>query len=57
MFHPLKDLALNNVRFDLASPDMRPAIVCYDVDGLDLSDFQAEGNEKAGSLVRLQQTR
>jgi len=55
--HHVKDLVLSNVRFDLASPDMRPAIVCDDVDDLDLSDFQAEGNEKADSLVRVQQTR
>jgi hypothetical protein len=55
--HHVKDLALNNGRFDVASPDMRPAIVCDDAEGLDLSDYQAEGNEKPESLARLQQTR
>lgn len=55
--HHVTRLSLNNVRFDLASFDMRPAIVCDDVDGLDLSSFRAEGNERAECLVRLRQAR
>ena len=55
--HHVKDLSLNNVRFDLASPDLRPAIVCDDVENLELADFQAQGNEQAECLLRLQQTR
>ena len=55
--HHVKDLTLNNVRFDVASPDLRPAVVCDDVEGLDMADFQAEGNEAAESLVQLQQSR
>jgi len=55
--HHVKDLSLNNVRFDVASPDIRPAIVCDDVEGLDLADFEAQGNEKAECLIRLQKTR
>jgi hypothetical protein len=55
--HHVRNLSLNNVRFDVASPDLRPAIVCDDVEGLELADFQAEGNEQVECLVRLQQTR
>ena len=55
--HHVTRLSLNNVRFDLASFDMRPAIVCDDVDGLDLSSFRAEGNERAECLVRVRQAR
>jgi Glycosyl hydrolases family 28 len=55
--HHVKDLVFNNVRFDLASPDLRPAVVCDDAEGLDFSDFQAEGNEGSGSLLRLEQAR
>ena len=50
-------LTLNNVQFDLASPDMRPAIVCEDVEDLDISGFHAESSPEAESLIRLRQTR
>mgnify|MGYP000150211601 CR=1 FL=1 len=52
-----KGITLHNVRFDLESPDLRPAIVCDDVEDLELSEFRAEGNPEAESLIRLQQTR
>jgi hypothetical protein len=55
--HHVKGLSLNNVRFDLASSDLRPAIVCDDVEGLDLAAFQAQANEQAECLIRLQQAR
>lgn len=52
-----KGVVLKNVTFRLNSPDMRPAIVCEDVEDLDISDFRAESNKQAESLIRLQQTR
>ena len=55
--HHVKGLKLKNVWFDLASPDVRPAIVCDDVQDLELSDFRAAGEQESESLIRLQQTR
>jgi hypothetical protein len=39
----VRGLSLNNVRFDLAAPDMRPATVYKDVKELKESGFQAVG--------------
>lgn len=50
-------LTLNNVRFDLAGADMRPAIVCDDVEDLEISGFRGQGNPAGECLIRLQQTR
>lgn len=49
-------VTLRNVRFDLAAADARPALMCDDVDDLDLTGFRASifGSEP---LVRLRQTR
>jgi hypothetical protein len=52
--HHATGLTLNNVQFHLESEDMRPAIVCDDVQDLELAGFQADGNMKAESLIRLQ---
>jgi hypothetical protein len=52
-----RGLTLENVRFDLASRDLRPALVCDDVEDLELSNFRAQGYPEAGSVVRLQGTR
>ena len=53
----VRGLTLDNVRFDLASPDMRPAIVCEDTEDLDIRGLRADGNPQAESLIRLRQTR
>ena len=53
----VKGLTLNNATFNVAAPDMRPAIVCDDVENLRLLGVQAQGNPKAGSLIRLQETK
>ena len=50
-------ITLENVRFELAEQDFRPAIVCDDVEDLELSGFRAEGNPKAESLICLQNTK
>lgn len=48
-------LKLDNVSFDLESEDLRPAIVCDDVNDLELSDFEAAGSLKAKALIRIKQ--
>ena len=50
------DLTLHNVRFELRSPDLRPAVVCDDVDGLNLDGFRADLTSEAESLIRLRAT-
>jgi hypothetical protein len=52
-----QELTLHNVRFDLAGPDLRPAVVCDDVADLELSSFRAQGHPEVESLIRLRQTR
>jgi len=52
-----KKLTLHNVRFDLATRDLRPAVVCDDVEDLELSSFRAAGDAEAECLVRLEDTR
>ena len=52
-----KGVTLDNVKFELETSDLRPAIVCDDVENLELSGFEADGNLEAKSLIRLQQTR
>ena len=39
--HHVKDLSLHNVRFDVASPDLRPAVVCDNVEGLRAFGFSS----------------
>ncbi len=53
----VEGLTLNNVRFDLASPDLRPAITCDDVVDLEITSLKTAGNREAESLIRLQETR
>jgi hypothetical protein len=48
-----KNLVLNNVRFELATPDLRPAVVCDDVQDLELSGFKAQADASVESLIRL----
>jgi polygalacturonase len=52
--HHAKGIVFNNVRFRLENPDLRPAIVCDDVQDLELTGFRADGNKKAESLIRVQ---
>ncbi len=48
-----KGLVLNNVRFELAKEDLRPAVVCDDVQDLELSGFKAQAGASVESLIRL----
>lgn len=53
--HHADGITLNNVRFRLQSPDLRPAIVCDDAQDLEIAGLKAEGNPQAEALIRLQQ--
>lgn len=55
--HHVSGVVLNNVIFRLQSDDMRPAIVCDDVDDLELTGFKVAGSKNAESVVRLQNTK
>ena len=46
-------LALRNVRFDLASRDLRPAIMGDDVDDFELTNFRLMADPQAEALIRL----
>jgi hypothetical protein len=52
--HHVSGVTLNNVQFHLTNEDLRPAIVCDDVDELELAGFKAEGNKNAESFIRLE---
>jgi hypothetical protein len=53
----VKGLALEGVRFDLARPDLRPAVVCDDAEDVEISGLRAKGSREAESLIRLRATR
>jgi hypothetical protein len=53
----VRGLALNNVSFDLAGQDLRPALVCDDVADLDISGFRAMADKEVESVIRLRATR
>ena len=38
----VKDLELSNIRLSLEKDDLRPAMVCADVDGLEIDNFKAQ---------------
>ncbi len=52
----VKAATLNNLRFELASSDLRPAIIGEDVEDLELNGFKAAGSG-GEPLVRLRATR
>jgi len=53
----VRGLALHNVRFDLAAPDLRPALVLDASEDISLNGFSAVGNSSAESLIRFINTR
>jgi hypothetical protein len=53
----VRELSLQEVRFDLQAPDFRPALVCDDVQGLELSGFRPAGPEGAQPAVLLRGVR
>lgn len=48
----VKGLTLHNIRFDVASPDLRPAIVFDNVEDVVINSLSAQGNSNAESLLR-----
>lgn len=48
----VRGLTLNNVRLEVKSPDLRPAIVFDQVSDADINGFSAQGNLQAASLLR-----
>lgn len=54
--HHAEGITLDNVQFHLAVEDLRPAVVCDDVQKLKLTGLEADASPKMESLVRLQDT-
>jgi hypothetical protein len=55
--HHVSGVVLENVHFRLQAEDLRPAIVCDDVDDLELSSVKLAGSTNGESVVRLQNTK
>jgi hypothetical protein len=53
----VRGLTLQNVRFDVATPDLRPAMVFDQVEDAAVNGFSAQGNPKAESLLRFANSR
>jgi len=53
----VRGLTLNNVRFELDAPDLRPAITCDDAEDIEIAGLKADGGLDAESLIRLRNTR
>jgi hypothetical protein len=51
-----KDLKLTNITFTTDSPDLRPAIVCQDVQKLACINLTIPGNSQAEALIRVEST-
>jgi polygalacturonase len=52
-----RGLTLHEVRFELATSDARPAVVCDDVDDLEIAGLRAPTGANVESLLRLRSTR
>lgn len=52
-----RGVTLQNVRIELQSPDMRPALICDDVEDLELLSFKAAAPSGPEPLIRLRETR
>ncbi len=53
----VRGLRLNNARFDVAAPDLRPAVVFDHVDDAAMNALSAQGNAEAESLLRFTDAR
>lgn len=53
----VRGLTLNNVRFEVASPDLRPALVFDGVEDAAVTGFSAQANVDAESMLRFRNTR
>ena len=52
----VRGLTMNNVRFEVAKPDLRPAVVLEHVTDAAINGLNAQGNRAAKSVVRLVET-
>jgi len=53
----VRGLTLHNVRFDVAMPDLRPAVVLDHVADVSINGLGAQGNPQAKSVLRFIETR
>ena len=53
----VRGLTLNNVRFEVEQPDLRPAVVLDHVSDVSLNGLGAQGNPQAESLLRFIETK
>ncbi len=53
----VRNLALRNVRFEVAQPDLRPAVVLEHAEDVVLAGFAAQGDLRAKAVVRLNESR
>ena len=53
----VRGLTLDNVRFDIGEPDLRPAVVLDHVTDAALAGLSAQGNPRAKSVLRFIDTR
>ncbi|MGH7952521.1 MAG: glycoside hydrolase, partial [Limisphaerales bacterium] len=53
----VRGLTLNNVRFEVSAPDLRPAMVFDHVEDVAISGLNAQGNKDAESVLRFIETR
>jgi hypothetical protein len=52
----VRKLSMDNIRFEVAAPDLRPAIVFDHVEDAAVNGFSAHGNPEAESLLRFVET-
>lgn len=50
-------ISLRNIQFDVMTKDLRPALVCDDVDDLTIAGCRLMGDPQGQPLIRLKQTR
>ena len=55
--HHAERITLDNIQFQLAAKDLRPAVVCDDVQTLTVNGLQADNDSAAESVIRLQNTK
>jgi hypothetical protein len=53
----VRGLSLNNIRFEVATPDLRPAMVFDHVEDAAVNGFSAQGNANAESFLRFSDSR
>jgi hypothetical protein len=53
----VRGLSASNLRFEVAAPDLRPAVVFDHVEDASLSALSAQGNARAESLLRFENSR